>query len=157
MLCWACDDHTGLNSTICQELSKMPLMSINTHHPDEDPETEQLQEFCWESFKEVAPLCCKCEKHPVFREEMFNDPRLVGIATAAGMKFGKENGGCVGCGKFNDEERIALVIVPEIHPTKPLLQLGEYEGKRVHDIQQAFIKAYHQAAPLCSACQSDEE
>ncbi len=157
-VCWACGDHSPLKYYVVSELSKDGLLSINALHHDENPETDSLQHFFWEGFKINAPLCESCDRHKIFENEMFTDPTFVEIAKKAGTSAGRENGGCVGCGRFNDQDQMDQVIVQGIHPTKPLLKIGKYEGERVHEIQMAFIEGYHTAAPQsCSYCQPDEE
>ena len=155
--CWACGNHDKLLKTVVHSLSKHPLMGINVLDPDEDPEARCIQKSCWKAFKKASPLCEKCSEHPIFFGKMYKDPDFINLAAEAGQTAGRENGGCTGCGFHKDEERMAEVIVLRIHPTKPLLQIGEYEGKKVRELRTAFIQAYHKAAPeSCSNCQPEE-
>jgi hypothetical protein len=153
--CWACGKHDELRKVVVPDLSKHPLMGINAQDPFENPDAQDLQESCWGAFKNEAPLCEGCSENPIFATTMYKDPGFFALATEAGNTAGRE-GGCVSCNYFNDEKRMEEIILPEIHPTKPLLQIGKYEGATVHEIQKAFIKAYHQSAPQsCSNCHPD--
>ena len=160
--CWACGVHSGLQKIVAPTLSSTPLMSINPHHPDEDPETGSLQKFCWKAFKKASPLCSKCQEFPGFHGKMFADPKLLEVAKEAGKKAGKKAGkefsGCSVCYLSMHEDYIDGIIVPEIHPTKPLFKIGEYEGELVRALRKAFMDAYHDAtSKCCSVCTHDDE
>jgi hypothetical protein len=156
--CRACGDHRVLQDAVVPTLASIPLMHINPKHPDEDPMAELLQRHCWEAFVEASPLCAKCKVSPVFHRKMFAEPKLLEVAREAGRKAGREIGGCSVCYLSMHEDYIDGIIVPEIHPTKPLFKIGEYEGELVRALRKAFMDAYNDATlKCCSVCTPDDE
>jgi len=153
--CPGCGDFTFLNAVVVPEISDVPILSLKVKH---DPWFDKgLKRTFFKTWNSQQELCESCEEYPIFQKKLFKDPCLIEIASDAGKKFGREEGGCVGCGRFDDERRMEEMIVPEIHPFTPLLALKDYQGgKLLPKLREEFVKAYHKHAPQgCGNCCSD--
>ena len=141
--CWVCCSHERILQVKVQGLSSTPLLCIYPWHPLEHLETFKYQCSFWKGFKSVSSLCERCKEYDIFHTKMYQDDvDLYTAATEAGKVFALNER--VFLGRDFDKKRQDMddVIVPKIHPTKALLKLEEYEGKRVRMFQTAFFKGY---------------
>ena len=153
--CRGCGDYTFLKRVIIHKISDVPILSLEKKQ--DEWLVQNLKRTLYKTLNSEQKLCERCEELPIFKEKLFKKEELIVVAAKAGKKFGQEEGGCTGCGRFDDERRMGEMIVPEIHPFTPLLALEDYQGgKLLPKLREAFIKAYHAHAPQqCGNCCSD--